>query len=370
MSTARVSTYFDHAATSVPRWPTAIEAAVEAASQVTPGRGMHGMQQVAMAVVERARADVHALCPTGTVCFMSGATHALNQAILGWRPAPRRIALGPMVHNAVRRPALACGSLLWTLPATAQGRVDLERTAGEWPEDVDLVVISHGSNVTGILQPVAALVDLARARGAEVIVDAAQTAGYVVPLDLGDVALVAFSAHKGVAGLPGAGALVVREGVRLEPLIRGGVGHDSSAADVPDEPPARYESGTPNLPGIAAFGAAARACQDGWDFRAASAALVSAVEAAGFAPLSGALPVVSIDPGMAPDVAEDLLDRVFDVVTRSGLHCSPSAHETLGTESSGTLRLSIGRSTTPADLETLTRALIGLREVSSHPGAD
>ncbi|HHH28033.1 MAG TPA: aminotransferase class V-fold PLP-dependent enzyme [Polyangiaceae bacterium] len=357
--------HFDHAATRAPRHPAALAAAAEASPLLTPHRGLHAAQGQSQSVVERARQRVAALCPSGVVCFLGGATHALNQAIMGWRPVPTRIALGPMVHNAARRPAIATGAELWSLPSDPEGRIDLAAARREWPTHIDLVVVTHGSNVNGVLQPIAELAEFAQTRGAMTVVDAAQTAGVVDTTQLGPVAAVAFSAHKGVGGLPGVGALVLRRGVQLDPLIRGGVGFDAAEDDVPQQAPHRYEAGTPNLPGIAAFGAAAAHC-DPWDHRGAAEALRAAIQSAGYTPRCCDLPVASIDPGMDPRAAEELLERVFGVISRAGLHCAPTAHHTLGTGARGTLRLSSGRSTTAAELERLAEALRGLRAAAAE----
>ena len=360
--------YLDHAATSIPRSPAVQGAIAMALEMASPGRGRHGPQEAARAAVEDARAAVAALGGRGVVCFTPGATFGLNQAILGWRPRPRRIGLDPLVHNAARRPAVASGVPLFSLPGDANGRVDLD---ADWPADLDLLVITHGSNVTGLVQPVDDILERARSVGAAVIVDAAQTAG-LTPLPRADA--VAFSGHKGLAASPGIGALVVDPARGLEPLVRGGVGFDSQADDVPDDLPARLESGTVNLPGVLAMGAAARSLPS-WDWREAGRALRDALAAAGLTSVGGGeLPVASVRvPGWEPRTLEELLDRVYGIVTRAGLHCAPAAHAMIGTaEGGGTLRVSSGRGTSKVELDALTRALRevlpgGMKKVSVAP---
>lgn len=355
--------YFDHAATSLPRAPVALEGALRGAELGNPGRGLHRLQRAAADEVDRARRAVGALLPAMTVTFHAGATAALNQAIAGLRPRPRVVALGPMLHNAARRPARALGVPTWTLPHDADGVIDLDRARAEWVDDTGLVVVGHSSNVTGVGQPVEALCALAKALGARVVLDAAPTAG-VWSLDLG-ADLVAFSAHKHLRALPGTGVLGVGPGVELEPLVRGGVGFDAAADEMPEVLPERLEAGTPNLPGILALGAAARVGVS-WDVEAASGALEEVVHAAGLRVLgrsadAPALPVVSFTvAGQEPRAVEEMLDRVFDVTVRAGLHCAPSAHRVLGTERTGTVRVSSGSTTTAGDLAELARALSDL----------
>ena len=359
-------TYLDHAATSLPRWPKAIAAASEAADLGSPGRGMHALQAKSSAAVEATRAAIAESVFQGTVCFTSGATHGLNQAIAGLRPRPRRIAIGPMLHNAARRPVAHTKCPIWPLPADINGRIDVMRARKQWPSDVDLVVLSHGSNVTGLLQPVAELAELARANRVHVVVDAAQTAGIIQPLDLGPVDAVAFSAHKGFRALPGCGALIVAADFELTPLMQGGTGFDATAHEMPSSLPARLEPGTLNLPGIAALGAAVICgSQSPWNWQQTAQALREAVHAAGV-PLvgSGELPVVSFTlPGLSPTAIEEMLDRSWGITVRAGLHCASEAHRTLDTHHRGTVRCSAGATTTSHDLNELTRALRQLKQV-------
>jgi selenocysteine lyase/cysteine desulfurase len=228
--------------------------------------------------------------------------------------------------------------------------------------------------VTGLIQPVAELVALAHSRGARVVVDAAQTVGLLFPLEVGDADAIAFSAHKALRGLPGIGVLLLNEGAPIEPLIVGGSGADALSDEMPAELPDRLEAGTRNLPGIAAFGAAALAAvakpttgrsPSAW--RDQADALREAVRRSGATVAGpGELPVVAFTmAGHDPQAIEEMLDRVFGIVSRAGLHCAPEAHRTLGTLPLGAVRVSSGATTTDADLDALTTALSSLQ---SHAG--
>ncbi|MEW5850608.1 MAG: aminotransferase class V-fold PLP-dependent enzyme [Myxococcota bacterium] len=353
--------YLDHAATSLPRAPEALLAALDAANWASPGRGMHSAQSASRVAVQRARDDVRRLVGFGTVVFTAGCTAALNMALHGLRPRPRVVAVDPMIHNAVRRPLARLGARVWKLPSDLAGRVDPRAAERAWQAETELVVLTHGSNVTGLLQPVAELAEVAHRKSARILVDAAQTAGLLCPLDVGEADLVAFSAHKGLRALPGVGALVVRDGVELDPLLSGGTGGEAVAVDMPAALPERLEAGTPNLPGIAAMGAAAAltTTREPWPWRERARALREAVRAAGLTPLGeGELPVVSCRVGhLTPTMAEEILDRVFGIVVRAGLHCAPAAHEHLGSGREGAVRFSVGPSTSDDDLAMLTQAL-------------
>ncbi|MEM6732909.1 MAG: aminotransferase class V-fold PLP-dependent enzyme, partial [Myxococcota bacterium] len=162
--------YFDHAATSLPRNPNALSQANEAAAFGNPRRGHHGLQARASTALDDARASVTALAGFGETAFLSSATHSLNQAIIGWKPKPLAVAIGPMSHNAIRRPVLRLGVPSWTLPHLDDGTIDLARLEECWEHGTGLVVLTHGSNITGLLQPVAQVAEFAQSKGAAVIV--------------------------------------------------------------------------------------------------------------------------------------------------------------------------------------------------------
>ncbi|MEO1481305.1 MAG: aminotransferase class V-fold PLP-dependent enzyme [Myxococcota bacterium] len=355
--------YFDHAATSLPRQEGALLRASEAAAFGNPRRGRHGLQAKANAALDQARAAIRKLVGFGEAAFLSSATHSLNQAILGWTPRPLAVAVDPMAHNSVRRPALRLGVPVWTLPHDENGRIDLEKLDETWEQGTGLVVLTHGSNISGLLQPVAEVAAFAQSRGAAVIVDAAQTAGIVFPMELGPVDAVALSGHKGLRALPGTGALVATPGCDIDPLITGGIGWDDTEEDMPEEYPYRLEAGTSNLPGAVAMGVAAEHSMSAdWDWRSTATRLEDAVRKAGVTKIwSGELPVLSfIIEGLSPTEVEQRLDADFEIVVRSGLHCSPEAHQVLNTLTTGTVRVSASSSTGEDDFNALTTALASL----------
>lgn len=355
--------YFDHAATGLPRCSYAKAAAVDAFDRPSPGRGHHAGQKASQAILDAARAAVGALFPAHAhVVFTSGATAALNQAILGLVPRPRRIALDPMLHNAVRRTVLSLGVPVWILPCNPHGRVLPDRLARSWAPGTDLVVLTHASNVTGIVQPVEEIVAFARRQRAKIVVDAAQTVGAIALGGLRDCDMLCFSGHKGLRSLPGTGALVVKDGLVLDPRVWGGTGSEALPKTMPLEMPARLEPGTPNLPGIASLGAAARHHVP-WPSLSVARRLQQIIQRAGFLPLVlGELPVVSFQvPGVPCDKAGEFLDKKAGLQVRTGLHCAPAAHEVLGTSPAGTVRISAGSTTTDTEFDALVRGLALLR---------
>lgn len=237
--------YLDYQATT-PLAPEAREAMMSwLAGPDAPGfanpHSAHRAGRAAAAVVEVARQQVAALLPAGgRVIFTSGATEALNLAIFG--SGARRLAVSAIEHAAVLDTARAADPGVALLPVDPQGLVDAQAPL---PAGTDLVAVMQVNNEIGTIQPVADLARRARAQGALFLCDAVQGAGKIAPPQ--DADLIAISAHK-LYGPKGIGALWVRDGIELKPLIHGG-GQEGG-----------LRSGTLSPALCAGFGAAAALC--------------------------------------------------------------------------------------------------------------
>lgn len=210
----------------------------------------HRPGRAAAAAVEVAREQVAALLPAGgRVIFTSGATEALNLAILGrpGRGASGGILASAIEHAAVLDTARASGSVLNLLPVDAEGLVD---GGASIPPGTDLVCLMQVNNEIGTIQPVAEMAARAHAAGALLLCDAVQGAGKLAVPEEAD--LIALSAHK-LYGPKGIGALWIRDGVELAPLIHGG-GQEGG-----------LRSGTLSPALCAGFGAAAALCAGLWE---------------------------------------------------------------------------------------------------------
>ncbi len=248
--------YLDHNATSPlrPEASAALHAALE--QRLGNASSIHAEGRAARRAVEGARAQVAALLavPTAEVTFTGGGTEAIATAVLGVcarLPADkRRVVVSAVEHSAVLaavHQAAGWGITVDEVPPGPDGRIAPSDMARRIGLDTGLVALQWANNETGVIQPVREVGQAAAASGAAYFVDAVQAAGKIA-LDAraAGAHLVAVSAHK-LGGPQGVGALCVREGLLLQPLVPGG-GQEG-----------RRRGGTEAVAAIAAFGAAAEA---------------------------------------------------------------------------------------------------------------
>ena len=377
--------YLDHGATSWPKPPEVVDAVVDALREhgANPGRGAYEMALAAARIVfdaRRACADLLKVPDSRDVAFTSGCTEATNVMLKGLLQPGDRVVVSSMEHNAVSRPLTALareGVELVVVSADATGAVDvsdMERAVRLAPTRA--VVCQHASNVTGTVQPIGELSRVAHDNGALLLVDGAQGGGHLdVDLTALDVDAYALSGHKGMLGPQGVGLLYLRPGLEARELMQGGTGGGRSEGDEqPASRPERYEAGTPNTPGIAGLGAAARLLLEhgaAWRaeeqrrYRVLVEGLRRIADLTVFGPAADtpAVPIVSVvSATMDPDRIASLLDRAHCVAVRAGLHCAPWAHRTIGTLGTGAVRFGVGYGNTDEDVEA---ALAALSEVLS-----
>jgi len=221
--------------------------------------------------------------------------------------------------------------------------------------------------------PVSEVGAIARERGIIFCVDAAQTAG-VIPIDVRamSIDLLAFTGHKSLFGPQGTGGLYLAEGLdtEVDPIMTGGTGSRSESEEQPEFLPDRYESGTPNTIGIAGLGAGIGFIRSvGIETirskeKKLAAMLMEGLRSMPEVTLYGCgdaarqTAVVSFTiAGMGPAEISMILDEDYSIMSRPGLQCAPSAHRTIGTFSSGTVRLSLGYFLEEKDIRTALAAV-------------
>lgn len=371
--------YFDHAATSWPKPPVVPEAMARAMAEAggNPGRGAHALALASARSVEHARAAVASLlgvADTRDAIFVPGCTEAINLVLKGTLKHGDRVVVSSVEHNAVVRPLAVLesrGVKVVRVPADAEGRIDpdeLEHAVMAGP--TRMVVCQHASNVTGAVQSIGDLVDIAHAHGAVILVDGAQAAGHL-PLDLAALGADAYAmpGHKGLLGPQGVGVLYLASGFSPKEFVQGGSGGRSEELAQPDARPDRYEAGTGNGPGIAGLGAAAEyLATNGDDIRARERRLtrrlheglleIAGITVLGPPPGAERVPVVSVvHARLAPDEIAFALDRRFAIAVRAGLHCSPWTHQAVGTIDTGALRFGIGWNLVDEDVDAALEAM-------------
>ncbi|PKQ15039.1 MAG: cysteine desulfurase [Actinobacteria bacterium HGW-Actinobacteria-7] len=372
--------YLDHGATSWPKPPGVIEAVANGLTVLAanPGRGAYRFALDTSRAIHSARRDVATflgVADTHDLSFQPGCTQAMNLVLLGLLVPGDRVVACSMEHNAVARPlnALAArGVEVVVVDADEAGVVDADEVeavvaAGR----TRAVVCQHAGNVTGAIQPIPDLGDIAHANGALLLVDGAQAGGHL-PVDLGRLGADAWacSGHKGLLGPQGVGVLYLAPTCEPAELVSGGTGGGSSEDPLqPLARPERYEAGTPNTPGILGLGASVRFLSEhAEELRSHEAVLVrqlheGILDLDGFSVLGPSLgaprvPIVSVvHDRISADRLAFALDRRYGVAARAGLHCAPWAHRTLGTVDAGALRFGLGYGNTPDDVGTVLNAL-------------
>lgn len=376
--------YLDHAATSWPK-PQVVTEALAASLELfggNPGRGAYRLALDTARAIHSARADIAAFLgvrDAHNLLFQPGCTQAMNLVLFGLIKPGDRIVSAPMEHNAVARPLnmLAAAGVDVVLLDTDEAGVldpdDVEAAVSEKPTRA--VVCQHAGNVTGAIQHVGDLADVAHEHGALLLVDGAQAGGHL-PVDLSALGADAWacSGHKGLLGPQGVGVLYLAPECDPDELVAGGTGSGNSEdARQPRVRPDRYEAGTPNTPGILGLGAAVRylgehaATQQAEEARLTRSLAEGAVELGfrvlGPAPDEPRAPIVSIvHPRLEADRLAFALDRRFGIAVRAGLHCAPWAHRVLGTIETGALRLGIGYGTSGDDIAYTLESLKTLSE--------
>ncbi|MDR3085256.1 MAG: aminotransferase class V-fold PLP-dependent enzyme [Christensenellaceae bacterium] len=360
--------YLDNAATTFPKPPEVVRAVEETMlyAGANPGRAGHRLSLAAGRVVDKTRRSLASFLQVSNpenLVFGLNCTDMLNTAIFGAVQRGWEVASTVWEHNSVLRPLhylQAEGVIKLRLAPTIEQAIT-RRTK--------MVVLTHASNVTGLIQPIEAVAELCRMRGILFIVDAAQTAG-ILPLfpENWGIDMVAMPGHKGLYGPQGTGALYIREGLHLQPARHGGTGTSSAQVLQPNERPERYEAGTLNTPGLAGLGAGVEYVIENRAKIYANELLMvkrlliglcsmDRVTVYGSPEAHARVGTVSFNiRGLGSQEVADGLDE-FGICVRGGLHCAPLTHQSLGTAEQGAVRVSLGAFNGFSDVEQLLDAV-------------
>jgi cysteine desulfurase/selenocysteine lyase len=363
--------YLDNAATSWPK-PERVYRAIDDYQRrlgAPAGRGTYAEASETERMVSSCRQRISRLVggpEPSRVIFTHNGTDSLNLVLHGVLRPGDHVVTSVCEHNSVLRPlrflAEHRGVETTYVPCDGAGQVDPNEFRQALRPSTRLFALVHGSNVTGALQPVAEVGQIAAEHGLLYLVDAAQTLGYW-PVDVKQMGChyLAVPGHKGLLGPLGTGMLYVAPGgeQQLLPQRQGGTGTRSDEDVQPSSLPDRYESGNLNAMGIVGLEAGlAHLAESDLNQETARLAELTTRLIEGVAGLSSVtvfgppaaaprLPVVSLNVGdFAPQELAALLDAQWSIQTRAGIHCAPRMHAALGTAPQGTLRLSLGHFTT------------------------
>jgi len=378
--------YFDNAATSHPKPQCVLDAVQRALTETNanPGRSGHDAAVRAGHIVLETRMRLARLIGHGdpaSVIFTFNCTDSLNLAIKGSLNYGDHVISTLLEHNSVLRPLnelASRGRIRLTLISPKQdGFIDPADVSDAIRSDTRLIAVTHASNVTGAIQPVAAIGQIAREQGIRYLIDGAQAIG-ALPVNVKALQcdLYAFPGHKSLLGPQGTGGLFIRPGTELFPLREGGTGSSSDSMLQPDELPERYESGTVNLPGIAGLGEGVSLVAEKLPHimsheRELTDALynelsrMSGVVLYSPAEESARSGIITFNLGdLSSSQTADALAR-HGIAVRGGLHCAPGAHRFLGTLVRGAVRASVGHANTFDEVDHFIRTLSDI-SVNSH----
>ncbi|WP_234119168.1 aminotransferase class V-fold PLP-dependent enzyme [Clostridium hydrogenum] len=377
--------YLDNAATTFPK-PEAVYAAVMDCMRnyaANPGRGSYDMTIKASRKVTDTREKIAKLFNIPNlfnIVFTCSATEGLNIGIKGILKKGDHVITTVMEHNSVLRPISYLkgkGVKCSIVKADKDGFVNTKDIEKEIRSNTKMIVVNHISNVTGSIQDIEAIGEVANKKGIIYMVDASQSAG-VLDIDVNKehIDILAFPGHKGLLGPQGTGALYIREDLKVSEFKSGGTGSNSYSMEQPEFLPDKFESGTLNTPGIAGL------CE-GINFiektginnirkheMELTEQLLKEFNSREYITIygrkdmrnRGAVVSFNISGKDSSDVSAMLNSRGIEV--RNGYHCAPLVHDIIGTQNKGTVRISPGYFNTPEDIEALVRAVEEIHSIN------
>lgn len=376
--------YFDNAATSRPKPQCVVDEVVKALTvyNANPGRSGHEAALKAAHCVYQARNALSGFLHAeegSCIAFQFNCTDALNLAVKGILHRGDHVISTLLEHNSVLRVLSGLSSRryidLTLISPKDDGLIDPEEIRRSIRRNTRLVVLTHASNVTGAVQPVAAACRISNEYDIPCLIDGAQALG-AMPVDVQKLgcSLYAFPGHKSLLGPQGTGGLYIRSGLFLNTVREGGTGTDSDSMLQPDETPERYEAGTLNLPGIAGLSKGVEYVREHLSGIMMHERELTSTLYEGLKNIRGSTVYSPADEASRCGIvsfnlndlsSSELADMLNQrgIAVRGGLHCAPGVHRFLGTLQRGSVRASIGWANTFDEVE---RFLSVVSEISSH----
>ncbi|MEN1760084.1 aminotransferase class V-fold PLP-dependent enzyme [Anoxynatronum sibiricum] len=371
--------YLDNAATSFPKPPEVIQAVVNQLEQIggNAGRSAHQGGLASSRLLYETRCSISELihCPDPLqIVFTLNATEALNLVIHGVLNPGDHVVTTSMEHNSVLRPlkTLEAAGISHTIVwGDETGDVKVEDLKKAIRPNTRMIIATHCSNVTGTLLPIEAMGKMAKEHTLLFLVDASQSCGSMpLSVEAMKADFLAAPGHKALLGPQGTGFLYVGKDLKIKTLKQGGTGSRSEDLLQPEVAPDRYESGTQNMHGLAGLKAGVdyllktgvaeiqRYETEQVNRLMEGLSVIKGITLYGSSKNRERGSVVSFRPGnLDVNQFNYTLDSLYGISARSGLHCAPLAHQTIGTFPEGTLRFSPGWHTTADDIEAALTAV-------------
>lgn len=376
-----IKVYADNAATSFPKPKEVSRAMCDYIDNIgsNVGRGSYQSSYEAGRIVYETRellCDIFNNDDPLNVIFTLNITESLNTLIKGLLKQGDHVIVSSMEHNAVMRPLNSDslkGIQITKINCNNEGYLNAVDVENNIKQNTKLVVMIHASNVCGTILPIEAIGNICRKYNIDFIVDSAQTAG-VLNIDIKkyNISALAFTGHKGLLGPQGTGGFIINNNLskKIKPLKEGGTGSYSEFETHPNIMPDKFECGTLNIPGIYGLNASLkylqtigisniRAHEEMLTIRFLNKILnIDNVTLTGTRNIDYRTAVFSLNFNKIDNSeAAFILDSEYGIMTRVGLHCSPSAHKTLGTFHSGSVRFSFGYFSTEQEVDYIASSI-------------
>ncbi|CCQ97819.1 Cysteine desulfurase family protein [[Clostridium] ultunense Esp] len=373
--------YLDNGATAFPKAPGVVESMSNYLLNIgcNVNRGAYKSSFEAENIVYETRELICELFnyqKTENVVFTKNITESLNVLIKGLIKVGDHVVVSSMEHNAVIRPLNSLAKLgieFSKVPCNKLGELNPEDINKYIKPNTKAVIMTHASNVCGTILDLKRVGSICKEKGLYFIIDTAQTAGFldIHYKDIGADA-IAFTGHKGLLGPQGIGGFIVSKEMAstLDTLIEGGTGSLSDKEVQPEYMPDKFEAGTLNIPGVYGLNASIKYILKEkvstirekelylLDHFLEGILNIPGLDIIGKKDIKDRTAVISIDiPEEDNAVVSYNLYNEFGIMTRCGLHCAPSAHQTLGTFPKGTIRFSFSHFNTIGDVNYVIDAI-------------
>lgn len=370
--------YFDNSATSFYKPEHVKNSIIRALNKYTanPGRSGHKLSIATAEIIYETREIIKEFFHAGDydVVFTKNCTEALNLAICGTLKPGEHVITTIYEHNSILRPLKFLEDKGVEVSIIDCEMSELaEKIESEIKANTKLIITTALSNVTGEVCDITKIGNICKERNILYLVDGAQASGHIeIDLKKSNIDMYSFSGHKGLLSVTGVGGLIIKRGVKLEPVIFGGTGTESENLVQPSTIPDGLEAGTiPTIPIISLKAGIEFLVKNFKNLQKIEEKLTNflyfSLKNLKFLEIysndkSKNIALINIK-GMDSSLVANILSERYNICVRSGLHCAPLVHKHLGTMSSGAIRISLDFNNTEQEIKKLIYALTKINEL-------